>query len=126
MKDKKKNSTVVRIVSAAIVSAIVALILISISNWTYEDSTEDSESNNMFTINEPAYMFTLIEVDNSNTLDIDKSAGKYYYLTDTGIVYAGYCLAGYISNRSYATPVISSNGYYLRYNTETESVEEVE
>jgi hypothetical protein len=70
-------------------------------------------------------MFTVIKVDNSGTLNVNRPIDKYYYLNDTGIVYAGNYLVNNVS-QSYGIPVISSSGHYLKYNTETESVEEVE
>lgn len=68
--------------------------------------------------------FVFIEVDNSGTLNTTNSYSNYWYLKDTGVVYVGDCL-DVISSRSWATPVISANGNYYTYNTETRSVEEV-
>jgi hypothetical protein len=62
---------------------------------------------------------SIIEIteDTSDTLTTEYTVQTYYYLKDTGIVYIEYA-------ESY-TPVISSQGYYLRYDTDTNSVKEI-
>ena len=75
--------------------------------------------------------FTTIEVDNSCNLNTNKvrvfnyAYMSYAYLNDTGIVYVGVDIENSVNEESWGTPVISPNGNYYIYNTETKSVEEV-
>jgi hypothetical protein len=71
-------------------------------------------------------MFTEIEEDNSGLLDMDKKYQYYYYLTDTGIIYAGSGLVMGTTQSTNGVPVISTDGHFMRYNTETNSAEIVE
>lgn len=67
-------------------------------------------------------LFVLIETDKSNTLNVNNL--NYWYLKDTGVVYVGYYL-NLLADETWGAPVISPNGRYYTYNTETESVEEI-
>jgi hypothetical protein len=100
---------------------IIGLLIFIVAWFFIKPNITNAESKN-----EKTFMFTEITEDNSGLLDINKKTQKYYYLTDTGIVYVGNDLRYGTNNDTYGTPVISSDGHFMRYDTNTNSVEIVE
>jgi hypothetical protein len=70
-------------------------------------------------------IFAKITKDKSGTLDVNTDCYHYYYLMDTGIVYAGFISNGGGGLFDAITPAISENGNYYRYNRKKRQVEEV-
>ena len=86
------------------------------------DRSYSSQSGGTLKECEKSEMLGEIEVDKAGLLTKHTNFANYFYLVDTGIVY----FIGFDSlNPKAITPVISTNGKYIRYNEETQSCEEV-
>ena len=70
----------------------------------------------------------LITEDKSDTLTVNSNDyHHYYYLRDTGIVYAGLIAPNTVkSDSEFISPVISEHGNYYRYDVEKLRVVEVD
>lgn len=103
---------------------IVILIAMTILCITGCDIfSEDSKDS--YSSPEGKGLFAIIDTDNANILTTETDLCHYYYLKDTGIVYVGHIFMLGMGSSDFATPVITENGNYCRYNVEKKQVEEI-
>jgi hypothetical protein len=91
-----------------IATTFVIVVILCVITFFFSSQSTDL-------INKEKVGFVKITEDNSETLSVSKL--HYYYLSDTDIVYI-------LSNKTYM-PLISANGYYYRYDVDTNSVKEI-
>lgn len=105
---------------------LCSIALLGLTVIGYGDDNEANPSEPCASVSDND-LFVLITEDKSDTLTVNSNNyHHYYYLRDTGIVYAGLIAPETVkSDSEFISPVISENGNYYRYDVEKLRVVEV-